>query len=278
VTQNFSTIVETARDYYNSDDADNFYFHVWGGEDIHVGIYDSPTEPIADASRRTVQQMAQMLSRLGPEANIVDIGSGYGGSARWLAGEYGCRVSAVNLSEIENARGRQMVAAAGLDALVEIIDGNFEVLPFNDGVFDFAWSQDAILHSGRREIVLQEVSRVLKSGGEFIFTDPMQANDCPPGVLQPVLDRIHLDSLASIDFYREVAQRVGFEVVEVVEMTAHLICHYGRVREELLAQRDSLRGKVSDDYVERMLVGLQNWVDAGERGYLAWGILKFRKL
>ena len=31
--------VDIARDYYNSDDADHFYFHVWGGEDIHVGLY-----------------------------------------------------------------------------------------------------------------------------------------------------------------------------------------------------------------------------------------------
>lgn len=277
MTQNYSAIVETAREYYNSEDADNFYFHIWGGEDIHVGMYDSPSQPIADASRQTVDQMAKMLDRLGPNSKLIDVGSGYGGSARYLASHYGCHVTAVNLSEIENARARQMVAAAELDPLIEIIDGNFEELPCNDGAFDFAWSQDAILHSGRREVVLQEVSRVLKSGGEFIFTDPMQADDCPPGVLQPVLDRIHLDSLASIGFYREVAQQVGLEVVEVMEMTAHLTCHYRRVREELLTQRESLRGKVSDDYVDRMLVGLQNWVDAGEQGYLAWGILKLRK-
>lgn len=36
----YSEVVETARDYYNSPDADNFYFHIWGGEDIHVGLYD----------------------------------------------------------------------------------------------------------------------------------------------------------------------------------------------------------------------------------------------
>ena len=32
-----------ARDYYNSSDADHFYAQVWGGEDIHVGMYASPT-------------------------------------------------------------------------------------------------------------------------------------------------------------------------------------------------------------------------------------------
>ena len=46
---NYSQIVETARSYYNSDDADNFYFHVWGGTDIHIGLYEIPGESIAVA-------------------------------------------------------------------------------------------------------------------------------------------------------------------------------------------------------------------------------------
>ena len=37
----------TARDYYDSEDADNFYSIVWGGEDIHVGLYETPDEEIA---------------------------------------------------------------------------------------------------------------------------------------------------------------------------------------------------------------------------------------
>ena len=34
-------VVSIARDYYNSDDADNFYHEIWGGEDIHIGLYRS---------------------------------------------------------------------------------------------------------------------------------------------------------------------------------------------------------------------------------------------
>ena len=63
----YSEVVETARSYYNSDDADNFYFHVWGGEDIHIGLYEAPGESIAAASRRTVQRMASEVAQgLGP--------------------------------------------------------------------------------------------------------------------------------------------------------------------------------------------------------------------
>merc|ERR1711964_535831 len=90
------------------------------------------------------------------------------------------------------------------------VDGSFEDIPCNDVTFDIVWSQDAILHSGNRGQVLEEVDRVLKKNGEFIFTDPMQANDCPEGVLQPILDRIHLETLGSPEFYLDQARKLGW--------------------------------------------------------------------
>ena len=35
-----STTREITEIYYDSAAADNFYFNIWGGEDIHIGIYD----------------------------------------------------------------------------------------------------------------------------------------------------------------------------------------------------------------------------------------------
>jgi sarcosine/dimethylglycine N-methyltransferase len=277
MSTSYSEVVETARSYYNSEDADNFYYYVWGGEDIHIGLYDSPDESIAEASRRTVRRMAEQPGGLNEQSHVLDLGAGYGGAARYLAKTYGCRVTALNLSEKENSRHREMNREQGLDRLIEVVDGSFESVPAGDDTFDLAWSQDAILHSGEREKVIGEIARVLRPGGELVFTDPMQADDCLPGVLQPVLDRIHLDSLGSIAFYREAAARQGLREVNVIELTDNLVRHYARVRDELEHNRDSLAGKVSDAYIERMLAGLGHWVEAGEKGYLRWGILHFRK-
>jgi SAM-dependent methyltransferase len=178
---------------------------------------------------------------------------------------------------ILDQRNREMNRALGLDQAIDVVDGSFESIPAENASFDLAWSQDAILHSGHRGRVIGEIARVLRPGGELIFTDPMQADDCPEGVLQPVLDRIHLDSLGSIAFYREAAAGHGLQELEVLQLTNNLVVHYMRVREELERVRDELAGKVSDAYIERMLAGLGHWVEAGERGYLSWGVLHFRK-
>jgi len=189
MSENQKTAVDKAQEYYNSDDADNFYFTIWGGEDIHIGLYNSEDEPIFDASRRTIERMASKISNLDKDSKILDIGAGYGGAARYLAKKYGCQVVALNLSEVENERDRKMNEDQNLDHLITVVEGSFEEIPYPDFSFDVVWSQDAILHSGNREQVIKEVARVFKSGGDFVFTDTMQTNDCTEELLQPILDR-----------------------------------------------------------------------------------------
>jgi sarcosine/dimethylglycine N-methyltransferase len=92
-----------------------------------------------------------------------------------------------------------------------------------------------------------------------------------------VLDRIHLQTLGSFAFYREQARQLGWEEVGITDLTPQLVTHYVRVRQELAQRREDLSGKVSDTYIDRMIAGLGHWIDAGDSGYLAWGILHFRK-
>lgn len=268
-------IVDQAEAYYDSSDADEFYFHIWGGEDIHIGLYETPGDDIATASQRTVERIAARLA-LGPSSRVLDLGAGYGGAARWLASTFGCHVTALNLSETQNQRNRSLCAEQGMADKVTVVHGNFEELPFEASTFDAVWSQDAFLHSARREQVLSEACRVLKPGGDLVFTDPMQADDVPDGVLQPVYDRIHLDSLGAFGSYRDMAARLGLSEVGVEDLTPQLVRHYSRVGEMLQARYGEMCDKASKAYVDRMLKGLGHWVEAGSAGHLAWGILHFR--
>ncbi|AOL23288.1 sarcosine/dimethylglycine N-methyltransferase [Erythrobacter litoralis] len=288
--------VAVARDYYDSSDAIEFYSTIWGGEDIHVGIYDD-TRDIREASATTVDTMARLLSSVTgaservasdrgasetgsnlSQAHVLDIGSGYGGGARRLVSKHGAgHVTCLNIAEEENARNRKLTGEAGLLDRIDVVDGSFDALPFDDGAFDVVWSQDAILHAPDRGAVLDEVARVLKPGGRFIFTDPMQADGLSdPSALQPIYDRIHLQNLASFGFYREGLKARGFQEVEVQDRSRQLRNHYARVAEEL----DSRRGELSasDEFVDRMIAGLGHWVRGADEGRLTWGIMLFRRI
>jgi len=276
IRKNYSTAIETARNYYNSKNANNFYMSTWGGEDIHIGIYKNATDSIGQASRCTVKTIASLV-KLKEDSRLLDIGCGYGGPARYLAKTKGCHVDCLNLSEVQNQRNWELTQQQGLTHKIRVVEGSFEEMPLESQQYDLVYSQDALLHSGDRQQVFQEVRRILKPQGEFIFTDPMQSDECPQQALQPVLERIHLASMGSLGFYTKTAYLLGFETIEIIEMTNHLITHYRRVLEELETRYHELLELCEQDYLDRMKVGLQHWIEAGQKGYLVWGILHFRK-
>lgn len=273
-----STVVSKSRDYYDSAAADTFYATIWGGEDIHIGIYEKKGESIADASQRTLERMTDLLPKgVGPDTAILDLGAGYGGSARFLVRKYGSHVTCLNLSTVQNTRNRRLNRDAGLTEKIAVDEGDFENVPYRDGRFDVVWSQDSFLHSGDRRKAIYEAARVLKSGGTLIFTDPMQSEDASYDALKPVLDRLNLDSLGSFEFYRKAAQDFGLEEVETVDLSEELVNHYGTVLNQLEKNRDELLEKCGKEYVEHMEKGLGHWVENGKQGSLKWGVLVFRK-
>lgn len=274
---NLSSAEVLTESYYDSSDADRFYEQVWGGEDIHIGLYDE-TDNIPEASRKTVTTMVDNLRSLNDQSRVIDLGAGYGGSARYLAKQSGCNVTCLNISQVQNSRNRVLNQQQGFDKQIEVRHGSFEEIPCPDSSMDIVWSQDSFLHSSQKEKVLSEISRIMVPGGELIFTDPMQADTCPEGVLQPVYDRLNLESMGSFAFYRETLTSLGFEETNVIDLTPQLRNHYDYVRQNLQGRYDELVAIISHEYMDNMIKGLENWVAAADKSYLAWGILHFTKV
>src|SRR5690606_15031770 len=128
--------------------------------------------------------------------------------------------------------------------------------------FDRVWSQDAFLHSGDRNRVLEEARRVLRGGGRLVFTDPMAADGVRRDLLSPILRRLQLDSMASPSYYRSQLTRLGARTVDFEDLTPHLPTHYQRVLDEPVRREAELREqRVSEENLDRKKVGLRHWVD-----------------
>ncbi|WKX69363.1 cyclopropane-fatty-acyl-phospholipid synthase family protein [Streptomyces sp. XD-27] len=269
---------DATRSYYDNDDVDAFYDAVWGGEDIHTGIYAHEHEAIADASRRTVEQVADKVTDvLTTESTVLDLGSGYGGPTRYLAERFGCRVIALNLSEAQNQRHRATNAKRGLDGLIEVVTGSFQDIPYKDRRFDVVWSQEAFCHSGDRARVLSEAVRVLKPEGALVFTDLMAAEDTPAEVLRPAVSRLGVDALATPDFYRRTLTGLGLSRIDFDDQSSQLVHHYVRLTEETHQREKELRDIISPAYLDRLLGNLPLWAAAAHREQLRWGVFHCRR-
>ncbi|NES81756.1 MAG: methyltransferase domain-containing protein [Moorea sp. SIO2B7] len=275
---NDSEAIKIAQTYYDGTETDRLYATIWGGEHIHYGIYQQPEESIHDASVRTVETIAKTLENLNSNSRVIDLGAGYGGAARYLAKTYGCQLCCLNLSEVQNQRNLQLNQEQGLADLVEVKQGSFEQIPYPDDSFDIVWSQDAILHSSDRRGVLQEIKRVLKSRGELIFTDPMQSETCPLGLLQPAFERLGIKNMGSLSFYRQTARELGFEELNFIDLSLNVPTHYRRFGEEVRKRYDEVVKITSTEFVDKTLKSIEPWIEYYQQGYMQWGILHFRLL
>ena len=276
LTQESSRARVVTEAYYDSDDADKFYATIWGGEDLHLGIYDDTTD-IRQASRNTVDKMISMLPPLDASSRVIDLGSGYGGSARRLSAATGAHVTCLNLSDTQNDRNRLITQAEGMSNKIDVQHADFEDIPAANDSFDVVWSQDAFLHSAARDKVFAEAYRVLKPGGYMIFTDPMQIDGITPETLTAIYMRLELTSLGSVKYYTELGTKVGFEGIDFIDLSKHLTTHYARIKQELEVRRAEVEEGADPAFIDAALAGLQNWVDGGKKGWLAWGIFLLRK-
>ncbi|WP_344573907.1 SAM-dependent methyltransferase [Streptomyces lunalinharesii] len=269
---------DTTRDYYDTGDVDAFYDAVWGGEDIHVGLYSHPHEAIAAASHRTVEHAADKAADLlGPHATVLDLGSGYGGSARALATRFGCRVVALDLSEEHNRRQRATNARRGLDGLIEVVTGSLNDLPYEAERFDVVWSLEVLCHVADREGALGEAVRVLKPGGALVFSDIMVGEETPAEAVRPAFSRLGVETPATPTSYLRRLTELGLEDVDFEDRSGDIATHYARLDEEVRRRSAELRDVISPAYLDELRTNLPLWADIARRGLLRWGVFHARR-
>jgi ubiquinone/menaquinone biosynthesis C-methylase UbiE len=98
----------------------------------------------------------------------LDAGCGIGLQALLLAEAVGTagHVTGLDLSPELLEYGRQLVADAGMAERISLREGDVNELPFEEGVFDWAWSVDCVGYGpGEPVPLLKELARVVKPGG-----------------------------------------------------------------------------------------------------------------
>ncbi len=181
-------------------------------------------EDLGQSSWLTASEWLRFAAQLGIDArsHVLEVGSGSGGPAVYLAQQLGCRVTGVdinahgvrNAGELAEARGvRERVAFHAIDAS--------EPLPFEPDTFDAIISNDAMCHIRNREAVLRDWWRVLRPGGRALFTDAM--------VLTGIVSQEEIATRSSIGFYlflppgenERLIEQAGFALLGTDDVTAN---------------------------------------------------------
>ncbi|GLR88585.1 class I SAM-dependent methyltransferase [Bradyrhizobium iriomotense] len=119
------------------------------------------------------------LAGIAADMPVLDVGSGVGGPARFLAATYGCRVIGVDLSEPFVEAARYLTERTGMSGRVSFEAASALDLPFDDGRFEVALLQHVAMNIPDRTRLYREIRRVLKVGGRFATFDIVSKGDEP---------------------------------------------------------------------------------------------------
>jgi SAM-dependent methyltransferase len=246
------------------------------GAILHLGMFEGD-ELREVATRRTKEFLASRLATVSSTATIVDLGSGYGDSARFLAQRFGCHVVGLNLVHNQNLHALTLNRDTQLEEQVSLIEADFSHVPLFAGLAQVVWSQEALLHAPDRARVLDESARLLAAGGVLIFTDILQVGPMAPNEARLIYERVKITSLETFASYQKHLRTAGLAIKEVVDLSRYVAGSYADHVDSLRQHRHHLIEAVGAEYVDYTISAMERWVRAAEAGKLGWGMFVAQK-
>lgn len=108
------------------------------------------------------------------DTRVLDAGCGVGGSSRYLASAFGCRVEAIDLTPEFVDTAKRLNILCGVDDKISTRQGDVTELPFDDGSFDLVWCQNVTMNVADKPKLFAEAYRVLAPGGRYTFSHAAQ--------------------------------------------------------------------------------------------------------
>lgn len=186
------------------------------------------------------------------ESKVLDVGSGIGGPARYLAGNYSCQVTGIELSTANFNYAVKKTKESGLDHLVSFIQGNALNMSFPDNSFDVVWGVDAWAHIDDKEKLIKECFRVLKKGGIIAFVDELQAGEMTEAEKEEAFLCQAVPYLETISGYVKLLEKAGFTILSSEDVSQEYTKYYYDWQDKMEAKKTEIIAQVGSESFNQM--------------------------
>ena len=203
---------------------------------------------------------------------VLDVCSGMGGPARYLAWKTGCDVTGLDLTASRVEGATELTRVARLSGSVRFVHGNALAMPFEDAAFTLAVAQESFAHIPDKPRLLAECARVLRPAGRLVFSDIVHRGNLSVEDRQRLFEGMTFSDIATVEEYAEQLRSCGMEVVRQLDLAEE----WTRILVERLAMYRSLEpqtvARLGREHFERYDRAYEHFVGLYRSGVLA-GVL-----
>ncbi|MEK0082606.1 class I SAM-dependent methyltransferase [Benzoatithermus flavus] len=182
----------------------------------------APIDEFHARGREATVEIAAALPA-GITGEVLDIGSGIGGPARYLAARYGLEVAGIDLTPQCVATARELTRRCGLEDRVRFLEADATRMPFASGSFAAAVTVHAAMNIADKEALYGETARVLVPGAAFVIYDILQGPGGEVAYPTPWSMDGRTSFLVDPPALCRLLADAGFEVLEIRDRTAESI-------------------------------------------------------
>jgi sarcosine/dimethylglycine N-methyltransferase len=157
---------------------------------------------------------------IGSDTRVLDVCSGLGGPARYLAFHYGCRATGLDITESRHEAALRLTRLVGLECRVDFHLGNALAMPFADASFDVVLGQEAFAHVPDKPRLIAQCARVARPGGVIAFTDILKRPALAPEASARLEREMTFLGLESLDGYARLLSASGCTLLERQDLSA----------------------------------------------------------
>lgn len=155
--------------------------------------------------------------------HLLDVGSGLGGMATYLANKYHCYVTGLDIHPWMAEYASSQVTGKLLEQLEFVTYSPDFTLPLPTGAFDLIYSKGVLTNVKEKDFLLGEMSRTLKIHGEICLIDWLvPTNDVTK---QRILRTGEVSYKESVKSYRKLLENQGYIDIHFDDLTKEYLTY-----------------------------------------------------
>jgi len=154
------------------------------------------------------------------KSKILDVGSGIGGPARYIANKTGAEITAIELQSDQNNLANALTKRCGLSNKVTHICGDILDYDFKNKKFDAVVSWLTLYHIPNHEILLNKLYDLLNSNGFFYTEDITSRIKLSDDEIKEIEKEIYGKHLPNFDKYISNLEKNGFKLIYSEDMSS----------------------------------------------------------